>query len=95
MTELGPDTLRHAVETLGYGAAGVSFVAGLAFSFNPVAVAVIPVSLAYVTKARERREAIALGGMFIAGMLVTHAVLGLIAGLGGHWVDKLMGRGWG
>jgi cytochrome c-type biogenesis protein len=95
LIELTPDVLRLTVETLSYGAAGFSFLAGLLFSFNPVAVAAIPVALAYVTQARERYEAIRLGGLFVLGMTVTHVLLGLIAGFGGHWVAGLMGRGWG
>lgn len=95
MIELTPDALRHAVETFRFGAAGVGFLAGLAFSLSPVVVAAIPVALAYVTHARERREAIRLGAMFVAGMIATHVALGLIAGLGGSWVGELMGRGWG
>ena len=95
MFELTPDALRHAVEAMGYGAAGAGFLAGLAFSFNPVAVAAIPVALAYVTQARERREVMRLGSMFVTGMVATHVLLGLIAGLGGRWVAELMGRGWG
>jgi cytochrome c-type biogenesis protein len=89
-----PETLREAVAHISL-AAGVSFLAGLAFSFNPVAFAAIPVSLAYVTKARERPQAILFGSMFILGMVVTHAVLGFVAGLGGHWVESVVGRQWG
>jgi cytochrome c-type biogenesis protein len=54
-----------------------SLLAGLIFSFNPVAIAAIPVSLAYVTKAREKRIAVLYGGMFILGLIVTHVPLGL------------------
>ncbi len=90
-----PDALRHAVEQAGVAAAGVGFVAGLLFSFNPVAMASIPVSLAYVTKARDRRQAIIFGAVFVLGMLVTHASLGLVAGFGGRWVESLVGRAWG
>lgn len=57
--------------------------------------AVIPVSLAYVTKARDRGESVAYGGMFILAMIVTHVLLGLMAGFGGLWVAKLLGRQWG
>jgi cytochrome c-type biogenesis protein len=95
MIELTPDALRQTVEALGYGAAGTGFLAGLVFSFNPVAIAAIPVALAYVTQARERREAMWLGSLFVAGLIATHVLLGLIAGLGGRWVASLMGRGWG
>lgn len=95
MIDLTPEALSTAVEATGFAAAGIGFLAGLVFSVNPVAVAAIPMMLAYVTQARETREAVRLGGMFILGMLLTHAGLGLIAGLGGQWVGSLMGRGWG
>ncbi len=90
-----PEALRQAVENAGFAAAGVGFVAGLAFSFNPVALASIPVSLAYVTRARDRSQALLYGAMFVLGMILTHVVLGLIAGLGGRWVASLLGRSWG
>lgn len=89
------DALRQAVAQASLAAAGVGFLAGLVFSFNPVALAAIPVSLAYVTKAREKKQAIQFGAMFILGMLVTHALLGFAAGLGGRWVESLFGRAWG
>ncbi|MFZ5681786.1 MAG: cytochrome C biogenesis protein [Rhizobiales bacterium 62-47] len=89
------DALRQAVEHAGIAAVGIGFLTGLVFSFNPVALASIPVSLAYVTRARERKQAILFGAMFILGMLITHAALGFTAGLGGHWVASLIGREWG
>lgn len=94
MLEITPEALRHAVETMGYGAAGLGFLAGLTFSFSPVTVAAIPVALAYVTRARERGEAVRLGAAFVAGMLATHIALGLVAGAGGRWASELMGRSW-
>lgn len=72
-----------------------AFLAGLVFSFNPVAMAAVPVVLAYVTKARETRQAATYGAMFVVGMIVTHVALGFLAGLGGSWVQGLLGRGWG
>jgi len=90
-----PEALRQAVENAGVAAAGIGFVAGLAFSFNPVALASIPVSLAYITRARDRSQALLYGAMFVLGMILTHVVLGLIAGLGGRWVASLLGRSWG
>jgi len=90
-----PESLRQAAEHAGLGAVGISFLAGLFFSVNPVAMAAIPVSLAYVTKARETRQAILFGLMFILGMIVTHILLGFIAGIGGRWVETLVGRSWG
>lgn len=89
------DGLRQAVQNAGPAALVVSFLAGFFFSFNPVALASIPVSMAYVTRARAPREAIVFGGMFIAGMVLTHLALGVAAGLGGEGVQALLGRYWG
>jgi cytochrome c-type biogenesis protein len=89
-----PEALQQAVANAGIAAIGIGFLAGLLFSFNPVAMASIPVSLAYVTKARERKQAILFGVMFIVGMLVVHTAMGFVAGLGGLWVASLVGREW-
>ena len=89
------EALRSAVEHAGFAAATVGFIAGLAFSFNPVALASIPVSLAYVTKGRDQSQALLFGSMFLLGMILTHVVLGLIAGLGGKWASEVTGRAWG
>jgi cytochrome c-type biogenesis protein len=89
------DALRSAVEHAGFAAAGIAFLAGLVFNFNPVALASIPVSLAYVTKGRDKGQALVFGSMFLLGMILTHVVLGLIAGLGGEWAADVTGRGWG
>lgn len=89
------DALRSAVEHAGLAAAGAGFLAGLAFSFNPVALASIPVSLAYVTKGRDKSQALLFGTMFIFGMILTHVVLGFVAGLGGKWAGDVTGRAWG
>jgi cytochrome c-type biogenesis protein len=91
--DIGP--LQASVEQANAAALGVSFLTGFLFSFNPVALAAIPVSLAYVTKAHEPRRAVLYGGMFILGMVAIHVLLGLIAGLGGSWVKSLLGRYWG
>jgi cytochrome c-type biogenesis protein len=89
------EALRSAVEHAGVAAVGIGFLAGLAFSFNPVALASIPVSLAYVTKGRDKDQALAFGSLFILGMVLTQVGLGLIAGLGGKLAADLTGRGWG
>lgn len=88
------EALRQAVSHAGLGALWVGLATGFVFSFNPVALAAIPVSLAYVTKARSPRQGMVFGGLFILGMLFTHAALGLLAGLGGGWVQHLLGRAW-
>lgn len=89
------ETLRGAVEHANVAALWVGLLTGFIFSFNPVALAAIPVSLAYVTKAHESTRAVVFGGMFILGLIVTHALLGLIASLSGNWVQQLLGRHWG
>lgn len=89
------EALRQAVENAGLAAAGVAFLAGLLFSFNPVALASIPVSLAYVTRGRDKGQALLFGSMFILGMILTHVVLGFVAGLGGKWAAEVTGRVWG
>lgn len=89
------DILRQTVEQAGYASVGLGFLAGFFFSVNPVAIAAIPVSLAYVTRAREKATALRFGAMFILGLVVTHVLLGAIAGFGGQWVASLFGRHWG
>lgn len=89
------ETLRQAVSQAGFGALWIGLVTGFVFSFNPVALAAIPVSLAYVTKSRTPREATLFGGLFVLGMILTHVALGLAASLGGGWVQHLLGRAWG
>ncbi len=89
------ELLRVALSEPSLPGLGLGFLAGFIFSFNPVAIAAIPVALAYVTKAHAPRRAVWLGGAFIAGLIVTHIVLGAGASLGGEWVKAVMGRGWG
>lgn len=89
------NALQSTLEQASLASLGVGFMAGFIFSFNPVALAAIPVSLAYVTKAHETKRAVLFGAMFIAGMIVMHLIMGFAAGLGGQWVQKLMGREWG
>ena len=89
------NTLQVTLEQASLASIAVGFTAGFVFSFNPVALAAIPVSLAYVTKAGETKTAAFLGAMFIAGMIIMHVILGFIAGLGGERVRRLMGREWG
>ncbi|MDE2310793.1 MAG: sulfite exporter TauE/SafE family protein [Betaproteobacteria bacterium] len=88
------ETLRQAASQAGFGALWIGLVTGFVFSFNPVALAAIPVSLAYVTKSRTPREATLFGGLFVLGMILTHIALGLAASLGGGWVQHLLGRAW-
>lgn len=89
------DTLRHAIEHAGLLALGAGFGAGLVFSFNPVALASIPVSLAYVTKARSAQQSAVFAVSFTAAMILVQTLLGFIAGLGGSWAAGLVGRQWG
>ena len=92
---LEKDALLANLQKTGIAALGIAFLAGFIFSFNPVSFASIPVVLAYVTRAHEKRQALTLGGAFIAGMILTHVVLGMAAASGGNWVQSVMGREWG
>ena len=89
------ESLRQTLEQASLASLVAGFVIGFLFSFNPVALAAIPVSLAYVTKARAPQRAVLYGGMFILGMALTHLVLGAVAGLGGSGLQRAMGREWG
>ena len=87
--------LEGALEQASWAGLGLSFIAGLVFSFNPVSFAAIPVVLAYVTRAQDEKRALWLGGAFVGGLLVTHVLLGVASALGGEWVQQLLGRCWG
>jgi cytochrome c-type biogenesis protein len=89
------DTLNQAVEHAGLLALAAGFLAGLVFSFNPVALASIPVSLAYVTKSRSAKQSALFGATFTAAMVIVQTLLGFVAGLGGAWAASLVGRQWG
>lgn len=89
------ESLRTTLEQASLASLSVGFAAGFIFSFNPVALAAIPVSLAYVTKAHETKRAVLFGALFIAGLVLTHVLMGVVAGFGGQWVQSLLGREWG
>ena len=89
------DQLQAVAQQANFASVLIGFTTGFLFSFNPVALAAIPVSLAYVTKSHEQRAAVHYAGAFVVGMLLVHVALGAIAGLGGLWVQKLLGRYWG
>lgn len=95
MLDVSTPDLTLSLQQASLAGIGLGFLVGLVFSFNPVSFASIPVMLAYVTKAHEPKRALALGAAFVAGMLVTHVVLGVAAALGGEWVKAVMGRQWG
>jgi len=89
------ETVRQAVQHANLLALGIAFLAGLVFGFNPVALASIPVALAYVTKARTTQQSILFGTAFTLGMVLVQVLLGFVAGLSGDWVARLAGREWG
>ncbi len=92
--DLSGKALRGALQHASWAGIGLSFLAGLVFSFNPVSFASIPVMLAYVTKAHEERRAILMGSAFVFGMIFTHVTLGVAAAIGGEGVKAILGREW-
>jgi cytochrome c-type biogenesis protein len=89
------EAVRTTLEQASLASLAIGLAIGFFFSFNPVALAAIPVSLAYVTKGQAPQRAVLLGSMFVLGMIVTHALLGLVVGLGGGWIQRFIGREWG
>jgi cytochrome c-type biogenesis protein len=89
------ESVRHTLEQANLASIVVGCALGFVFTFNPVALASIPVSLAYVTKAHEAKKAALFGGMFILGMVLAQALLGFISSFGGQWVAQIIGRQWG
>ena len=51
------EAVRNTLEQASLASLAIGLAIGFFFSFNPVALAAIPVSLAYVTKARVLAEA--------------------------------------
>jgi cytochrome c-type biogenesis protein len=89
------EQLRAVAEQASLASLAIGFTTGFLLSFNPVALAAIPVSLAYVTKSHEQRVAFHYAAAFVLGMLLVHIALGAVAALGGLWVQKVLGRYWG
>ena len=93
--DLSSAALKATLTQASWAGLGLSFMAGLIFSFNPVSFASIPVMLAYVTRAHEERRAILMGSAFVFGMLLTHVSLGVAAAISGDGVKSVLGREWG
>jgi cytochrome c-type biogenesis protein len=70
------EALQQAAEHASILALTAGFLAGLVFSFNPVALASIPVSLAYVTKARTAKQSTLFGASFTAAMVIVQTLRG-------------------
>jgi cytochrome c-type biogenesis protein len=93
--DLSRQVLQETFQQASFAGVALAFLAGFVFSFNPVSFASIPVVLAYVTRAHEKKQALSLGGAFILGLILTHVLLGIAAASGGEWVQTIMGRHWG
>ncbi len=89
------EQLRVVAQQAAFASLVLGFTTGFLFSFNPVALAAIPVSLAYVTKSHERKVAVQYAGAFVLGMIAIHILLGVVAALGGLWIQNVLGRYWG
>jgi hypothetical protein len=67
------EVVRTTLEQASLTSLAIGLAIGFFFSFNPVALAAIPVSLAYVTQPQARQQSVRLGSMFVLGMIATHA----------------------
>ncbi len=92
MISLSVETAPSALNLI---AIGTAFLTGFIFSFSPILFTAIPLVLAYVTHARQKKQAMIYSLAFVAGLVLTHAILGIAAALGGDWVKSVMGREWG
>src|SRR5215467_2786490 len=89
------ELVRNTLDQAGVASLAIGLALGFFFTFNPVALAALPASLAYLTQSQMRRRTVLLGSMFVLGMIAMHALLGLVVSLGGAWVQRLIGREWG
>jgi cytochrome c-type biogenesis protein len=92
---MNPETLSTLMQSSLPAALAFAFSVGFVLSFNPVALGAIPVSLAFVTRSRDRGEAWLFATCFIVGLVLAHLALGLAAGAAGSGLAALMGRSWG
>src|SRR5262249_27616132 len=81
------EALRSAVEHAGLAAVGIGFLAGLAFGFNPVAFASIPVSLASGAFLLRIPFALAVCPVCPPALVV---LLGVTAGLGSVFLGVVL-----
>ncbi|WP_455153152.1 hypothetical protein [Cupriavidus basilensis] len=88
------EALRSTLEQASLASLGVGFLLGFVFTFNPVALAAIPVSLAYVTKTRDQNRNPVWRHVHPRDGPHPNAVR-TAAGLGGQSVERIIGREWG
>jgi cytochrome c-type biogenesis protein len=62
---------------------GIAFVGGLVASISPCILGMLPVNLAYIGAigVRSRSQAVLIASMFVAGVVVVNALLGLFSSL--------------
>ncbi len=94
-SDLNRETVTGLLQKPSFVGIAIGFITGLMFSFNPVSFVSIPVTLAYVTKAGDKKRAMMMGIAFVLGMILIHVVLGVLASLGAEWIKSIMGRFWG
>src|SRR5260370_161828 len=76
------ESLRATLGQASLGSLGFGFLLGFVFTFNPVALASIPVALAYVPNARAPKTPTVYGGLFIVRTVIVQTLLRPIDGVG-------------
>ncbi len=90
------ETLKQQLETGSISAVFVVFAAGVLTSFTPCVYPMIPVTVTYIggASAGSRRRAVVLSLIYVGGMALVYAALGVIAALLGKTFGRLTYNPW-
>jgi thiol:disulfide interchange protein DsbD len=89
----------NALETGGLLAVGVFFLAGLGLAFTPCVFPMIPILSGIIVgqggeHGMTKRRAFALSVAYVLGVAVTYAILGVIAGATGAYIQAALQNPW-
>ena len=90
------ETLKQQLETGSIAAVFVVFAAGVLTSFTPCVYPMIPVTVTYIGGASSgsRRRAVVLSLIYVAGMAIVYAALGVTAALLGKTFGRFTYNAW-
>jgi len=96
------EALQGHLRSGSFVAVGIVFLAGVLTSFTPCVYPVIPITVSYIggASAGSRRRAIAMSSVYVAGLAVVYAGLGVAAAMLGQtfgvasqspWIQAIVG----